>query len=98
MARPSQPLDLKAKYSSPSGTHEWSVPQQPISSEPETKERVSYLANLRRDISALQGQINMFLTDKMEEDKRTVQTNGDSKTKIDEGKEEENYGEEADDE
>lgn len=44
----------------------------------------------------MQKDINTFLTSKMDEEKRLAQANGNGNAKIDEAKEEDNYGEELD--
>ncbi|KAL8902689.1 MAG: hypothetical protein Q9207_004456, partial [Kuettlingeria erythrocarpa] len=50
-----------------------------------------YLSTLRKSVTRLQDEINAFLTERMEEDKALAAKAG---VKIDEKKEEENYGEE----
>ncbi|KAF2005046.1 hypothetical protein P154DRAFT_571262 [Amniculicola lignicola CBS 123094] len=59
-----------------------------ISSSPSTEDRVAYLAKLQTSIKTLQADVNAFLTQKMEDDKAAA-------GKIDDAKEEENYGEEV---
>lgn len=71
-----------------------------ISAPPSTSvtDKVAYLAALRQALASAQGQINKELTERMEEDKaRDAASVGadDSKKKIDDVKEEENYGEEV---
>lgn len=44
----------------------------------------------------MQKDVNIYLTDKMDEEKRSAQANGNGAVKVDESKEEENYGEELD--
>ncbi|KAI9848968.1 MAG: hypothetical protein M1837_005857 [Sclerophora amabilis] len=68
------------------------------STQPTPSEKTAQLASLRSSVTKLQDQINTFLTQKMEEDKSTTSGNGagDSRARgVDEGKEEENYGEEV---
>lgn len=96
MSQPDQRRSLTAEYRSTTDAKEWSFPQQPLPAQPETKEKVSYLSALRSDITVLQSNVNRFLTERMEEDKRKAQPNGNGAIKVDESKEEENYGEEVD--
>ncbi|RAK74995.1 uncharacterized protein BO72DRAFT_460727 [Aspergillus fijiensis CBS 313.89] len=56
--------------------------------------KITYLAELRKQVPALQNEINIFLTEKMEEDKRAA----DGQLSEKEAKEEANYGEEVVDE
>ena len=69
------------------------------SSEFTTKEKTAYLSGLRSSVTAMQNEINVFLTQKMEEDK-AAENNGAGASRsaqngvIDETKEEELYGEE----
>ncbi|KAI4134803.1 MAG: hypothetical protein LQ341_005964, partial [Variospora aurantia] len=53
----------------------------------------SYLSTLRASVTQLQGEINAFLTEKMEEDKALAASAGGG-VKVDEKREEEYYGEE----
>ncbi|KAH7117034.1 hypothetical protein B0J11DRAFT_442840 [Dendryphion nanum] len=62
-----------------------------LSSDPTTNDRVAYLAALQSSVKDLQAEVNTFLTQKMEEDKVIV---GQIGAKVDDAKEEENYGEE----
>ncbi|RAH71743.1 uncharacterized protein BO66DRAFT_390594 [Aspergillus aculeatinus CBS 121060] len=59
-----------------------------------TQTKIAYLAELRKQVPALQNEINIFLTEKMEEDKRAA----DGQLSEKEAKEEANYGEEVVDE
>jgi len=97
MASATQPSKLEANYGSPSGQQTWSYAQQKLSDPPATDERVSYISKLRQDVTSLQKNVNQFLTEKMEDEKRVSQVNGNSTARIDAAKEEENYGEEVDD-
>lgn len=96
MASPDNVPKLRADYSSPTDKQSWQYSQQSISQQPSTQDRVAYLAKLRKDVSAMQKDINTFLTSKMDEEKRLAQANGNGNAKIDEAKEEDNYGEELD--
>ena len=84
-------ISLKAEYASPTESHifEHSLPE--ISTNPHTEEKTAYLSSLRSSVVALQEDVNVFLTTKMDEDKALVAADG---LKADERKEEENYGEE----
>ncbi|KAF2219161.1 Gon7 family-domain-containing protein [Elsinoe ampelina] len=85
---------LKATYVSPTGdqsfTHSLSSIDQANRS---TSDKTAYLSDLRSKTSKLQDEINVFLTGKMEEDKAAHSDSG-RKSKVDEDKEEEMYGEE----
>lgn len=80
-----------------SGSDAFSKPPPQISPQPTTDERTGYLAALRTSVTSLQSDINTYLTEKMEEDKRAA--GGDTANgTADDAKEEENYGEEVADE
>lgn len=85
---------LKAEYVSPGATQTFSHPLPSTSAAGSTEEKTSYLSALRTSIVKLQEEVNEFLTAKMEEDKAIAASNG-AKAKVDEKKEEENYGEEV---
>ena len=81
---------LTASYASPTGTKvfEHSLPSLP--QEISTEHKTGYLSALRSSVVKLQEGVNTFLTAKMEEDKMTApQIAG----KVDDKKEEEDYGE-----
>ncbi|RMZ82111.1 hypothetical protein DV737_g2210, partial [Chaetothyriales sp. CBS 132003] len=63
------------------------------------EEQVAYLSELRANTKTLQAEINSFLTEKMAEDKARdgagTNANSTRETKAREDREEENYGEEA---
>lgn len=82
---------VTATYSSPTTSipHTISTPLPTLSS-PSTDDRVAYLAELQSSVKKLQGDINTLLTQKMEEDKAA----SGKDAKVDDAKEEENYGEE----
>ncbi|KAF2708519.1 hypothetical protein K504DRAFT_381361 [Pleomassaria siparia CBS 279.74] len=96
-------FNLTATYTSPesSSPHTISLPLPAVSSTtttttttppPTTDDRITHLAKLQTSIKSLQADLNAFLTEKMEEDKVV----GLAKTgKVDDAKEEENYGEEV---
>ncbi|MCJ1411078.1 hypothetical protein MMC19_005166 [Ptychographa xylographoides] len=97
MSPPTQERVLKANYSSPSGSRSFqhTLPSLPtLPTDLTTQEKTSYLSNLRSSTTNLQGDINAFLTANMEEDKRTA---SQGTGKMDDKREEENYGEEVTD-
>ncbi|KAI9820730.1 MAG: hypothetical protein M1827_005100 [Pycnora praestabilis] len=82
---------LKAEYASQSSSKTFSH-DLPKSPDPKnTEEKTAYLSTLRTSVIKLQDEVNSFLTQKMEEDKSAAAA---SKGKVDEQREEENYGEE----
>ncbi|KAL8717695.1 MAG: hypothetical protein Q9225_005085 [Loekoesia sp. 1 TL-2023] len=85
-----KPTTLTASYTSPSAskTFTHSLPSAATTS---TAEKTQYLSTLRQSVTKLQDEVNAFLTEKMEEDKALAVKAG---VKVDEKKEEENYGEE----
>ncbi len=104
---------LDATYTSPSSaktfTHPISAPL-PSSSPPDTavEDKVTYLSELRASTRQLQEEINVFLTQKMEEDKAAASVAGMEGAPPEEGKKkdeeksqdesmEDNYGEEEED-
>lgn len=85
--------ELIASYSSPaSGEKTFSAVLPSLSQSPSSKEKTDYLLSLRSNTVSLQQQVNDFLTQKMEEDK----ARGSQGERSKEEKEEEYYGEEAD--
>lgn len=84
-------LTLKADYLSPGTSQTFSHPLPATSPAASTKEKTAYLSALRTSIVKLQEEVNSYLTTKMEEDKANAIGNG---AKVDEKKEEDNYGEE----
>jgi hypothetical protein len=83
---------LTATYTSPGAAspQTFTAPLPPaLSSPPSTQDRVAYLAELQSSLRTLQGDINTFLTQKMEEDKTVGASKGDDATA------EETYGEEV---
>ncbi|CAF9926842.1 MAG: hypothetical protein HETSPECPRED_006433 [Heterodermia speciosa] len=82
---------LKADYTSPnaSKTFEYSLPATDTTT---TEGKTAYLSALQGSVTKLQAEINAFLTEKMEEDKVLASMAGQ---KVDDKKEEENYGEEG---
>jgi hypothetical protein len=72
--------------------------QHPLPSLPEnasTDDRTAFLNALRENVAALQDEVNVFLTAKMEEDKSREGGDTAAGKKVDEEKEEQNYGEEV---
>jgi hypothetical protein len=84
---------LQASYQSPTNeafTHAQNIPA-PASEA--IDEKTTYLSALRKATIDLQERVNKDLTARMEEDK--VREGGATKGKVDEAKEEDNYGEEV---
>lgn len=105
---PSFHLTLSATYTnsstSPPTTHQFSYPISapiPPSGSTSVKDKTAYLCDLRKSAKRLQGEVNVFLTQKMEEDKLHAMKNGhdgqekEAGTKTADEVEEENYGEEG---
>lgn len=90
---PPETRTIKAHYTSPTASHNLSIPITAPCTNKTTAERIHYLGELRANAKTLQGDINKFLTQKMEEDKAREAGSKDKK-KEDEEREEENYGEE----
>lgn len=89
---------LTTTYTSPTNasfTHTLPIPSP--SGAPTSSEKSAYLSSLRKAREILQEKINQELTARMEEDLARVAGEGTGKG-VDEGKEEENYGEEVVDE
>jgi hypothetical protein len=84
--------DLTATYASPSTSspHTISASLPAIPAAPSTDDRVAYLAELQKVVKNIQGDVNVFLTQKMEEEKAAG-----GNAKLDDAKAEENYGEEV---
>ena len=82
---------LKADYAAPNEAKSFAYPLPPATNE-STEQKTAYLSALRESVTKLQEDINAFLTQKMEEDKGLASTDG---AKVDDKKEEENYGEET---
>ena len=104
---PSFRLTLSATYTnsstSPPTTHQFSYPISapiPPTGSTSVKDKTAYLCDLRKSVKGLQNEVNIFLTQKMEEDKlHAVKMGPDGKekevgTKAADEVEEENYGEE----
>ena len=109
MSTDSNTTTLRAVYTSPqpsipSQTFQHQLSSPPVNtsdtsssspSSPETvKAKVAYLSELRHLVPRLQDEINVFLTERMEEDKKSAEAQG-SRQSEKEAKEEENYGEEV---
>ncbi|KAH7075412.1 hypothetical protein BKA63DRAFT_565496 [Paraphoma chrysanthemicola] len=82
---------LEATYTSPTeSTPKVFTSELPaLSSPPSTQDRIAYLAALSTSLKNLQGEVNTFLTQKMDEDKAL------GASKADDAKFEETYGEEV---
>lgn len=92
---------LCAAYHSPSGDKVFrqsiAVPQPAQGAASDTQTKTRYLSELRSSTRILQEEVNKFLTDKMEEDKKSSgpeDRTGVAKQKADDELEEEHYGEE----
>jgi hypothetical protein len=91
---------LRAVYESPqpsTRTFEYQLSSPIASCDPSaenTKVKVAYLSELRSMVPKLQDEINVFLTERMEEDKKEAEAQG-RQLSAKEAKEEENYGEEV---
>lgn len=81
------PSSLTATYSSPNTSQTFSHPL-PQANTSSTAEKTTYLAALRTSVTKLQDEVNVFLTAKMEEDKKAGE-------KVDDKREEDNYGEDG---
>lgn len=89
----SSPQLLEATYTGPGVTAKGFTHELPrLSAAPSTTDRTAYLSALRSSVQELQGQVNAFLTQKMDEEKATAAAGA---SRMDESKEEENYGEEV---
>ena len=88
----SQGTKVTADYTSPSGTKAFSH-DLPSAAAQNVTDKTAYLSTLRAKNTELQGEINAFLTQKMEED--TANADGSaSKGSKNEEREQEMYGEE----
>lgn len=106
MPNPTTPT-LLATYTSPTSQKAFSTPLSAPLPSPNTptavKDKVAYLSELRASTKQLQEDINVLLTQKMEEDKAVAAATADQgqngvngeKGKSKEQVEEENYGEET---
>lgn len=87
---------VSAEYSGDNVQHTFSYSLPDNANLDSTKDVTEFLVKLRQSTIKMQKDVNAFLTQKMEEDKaKDTAQNG---TKVDEDKEEDMYGEEADDE
>ncbi|KAF2207418.1 hypothetical protein CERZMDRAFT_91761 [Cercospora zeae-maydis SCOH1-5] len=86
-------IALAASYRASNAAQTFSLELPPLPQALSVYEKTSYLAALRANASRLQGEINTFLTQKMEEDKAAEAEKGAAK-KVDEQREEDMYGEE----
>ncbi|TKA32869.1 hypothetical protein B0A50_01095 [Salinomyces thailandicus] len=87
---------LKAIYTSPTSTQVFSSNLPLLASKPaeqSVQEKTAYLSALRSQATQMQNDVNTFLTQKMEEEK-AVESGAAKKTKAQEEKEEQMYGEE----
>jgi len=87
---------LAADYAGPEDQHTFSYPLPANTNLDSTKNVTEFLVKLRESTIQMQKDVNAFLTQKMDEDK--AKDSAQNGTKVDEDKEEDMYGEEADDE
>lgn len=84
---------LQADYIGPDGSSAlFTENLEPLPANYSTKAKTEYLSALRASITKIQGDINTFLTQKMDEDKQSASS---AVPVVDDAKEEENYGEEV---
>ena len=83
---------LEARYTSPKSSKTFAHPLNATSTDLSTEEKTAYLSTLRKTVSMLQEEVNVFLTQAMEQDKAGLAQDG---VKVDDKKEEDNYGEEV---
>lgn len=96
-ANGSSKSSTSASYNSPTGKHTFNYTQSALGSQASASDTAKYLGDLRKTLSQMQPEINTFLTQKMEEDKRTAVNSSLISGSLNEDKEEDNYGEEAED-
>lgn len=101
------PASLTATYNGPTAykTFASALPAVPTSAS--TEDKTAFIAALRANVSQMQDDMNLFLTQKMDEDKAreadaantaTAAARGAKRSALDEAREEEMYGEEVVDE
>lgn len=101
MSAPSdtQQTDLAASYKSPTDTKKFHYTLDTAAiataNSPDKSLQTVYLGQLRASTKKLQDDINDFLTQRMEEDKKNTLEGSATKSKTKEELEEENYGEEV---
>lgn len=83
-----------ATYDSPSDNHAIQQDLPSVKVEASPTEIAAYLSDLRKSLVKAQDEVNDFLTRKMQADQQTVATKNGI---VDEDREEDNYGEEAED-
>ncbi len=81
-----------ARYTSPKGTKDFSHALNNVSKSMSVEQKTAYLSGLRSSVIKLQEEINIFLTQEMEQDKSARVGSGGE---VEDKKEEENYGEEV---
>jgi hypothetical protein len=91
---------ISASYASPQPPHTYTFRHEVAAPFPSDKKQESvatkkaYLSELRGLVTLVQAEVNVFLTERMEEDKQRAGGDATSKDAELEAKEEENYGEE----
>ena len=94
---------LRASYASPAASEKFNRPisaSLPAPTSPSVRDKTAYLSELRNSTKQLQVDINLFLTQKMEQDKAFGEQSVPQKTTVGRIAEadEENYGEGLEDE
>ncbi|PYI09883.1 hypothetical protein BO78DRAFT_394736 [Aspergillus sclerotiicarbonarius CBS 121057] len=85
---------LRAVYSAPQQSHTFEHTITSPFPSIDVPAKVTYLAELRKLVPTIQNDINVFLTERMEDDKKAAEAQG-RQVSDKEAKEEENYGEEV---
>nr|OQO28264.1 hypothetical protein B0A51_04354 [Rachicladosporium sp. CCFEE 5018] len=86
---------MEAHYASPTSSHSFTLPLPvPTSKSATTADKTAYLAALREKTAQLQSKVNVFLTQRMDEDVQSVAQDGKVKKSKAEERAEEMYGEE----
>lgn len=87
---------ISADYKSPTGgAHAFSYPQSAGLLNATSQDNARFFIDLRKGLLQMQADVNAFLTEKMEEDKTSAYA---AAARVDEEKEEANYGEEVEEE
>lgn len=85
---------VSGSYDAPNGKKEFAHEISSSASDSQSA-ATEYLGSLRKKVLQLQGEVNAFLTQKMDEDKATANNTGGVGNGHDEQKAEDNYGEEV---
>lgn len=90
----STPASLTASYASPTASQIFSLALPAVPDSDSVEAKTTFISVVRTNISQMQNDINVFLTQKMEEDKADEVAAAGVKNTKDEAREEEMYGEE----